>query len=97
MKKYTIAVTKRFKKNVELCKRRGLPMEKLSKALDVLIDNGTLPPEYRPHRLSGNHAGEWEAHIAPDWLLTWEQNDNELILLMLSTGTHSDLFGKTHR
>lgn len=72
-------------------------MDKLSKALDLLIDTGTLPSEYRPHLLSGNHAGEWEAHIAPDWLLTWEQNDDELILLMLSTGTHSDLFGKTHR
>lgn len=97
MKKYNVAVTKRFKKNVELCKRRGFPMDKLSKALDLLIDTGTLPSEYRPHLLSGNHAGEWEAHIAPDWLLTWEQNDDELILLMLSTGTHSDLFGKTHR
>lgn len=72
-------------------------MEKLSKVLDLLIDNGSLPLEYRPHILHGNHEGEWEAHIAPDWLLTWEQNDNELTLLMLSTGTHSDLFGKTRR
>lgn len=97
MAEYDIIITKRFKKNVDLCRRRGFPMEKLSKALDLLIDNGSLPPEYRPHLLHGNHAGEWEAHISPDWLLTWEQNDNELTLLMLSTGTHSDLFGKTRR
>ncbi len=31
-------------------------------------------------------------HIQPDWLLVWEQNDNQLTLLMLNTGTHSDLF-----
>ena len=31
-------------------------------------------------------------HIQPDWLMTWEQNDTELTLLFLQTGTHSDLF-----
>ena len=72
-------------------------MDKLAKALDLLIETGSLTAEYRSHTLTGNHAGEWEAHIAPDWLLVWEQNDNELTLLMLSTGTHSDLFGKTRR
>ena len=39
-------------------------------------------------------AGEWECHIKPDWLLVWEQNDTDLILLMLNTGAHSDIFGK---
>jgi len=34
-----------------------------------------------------------ECHIQPDWLLVWTQNDNELILLLTNTGTHSDLFG----
>ena len=27
-----------------------------------------------------------------DWLMTWEQNDTQLTLLFLQTGTHSDLF-----
>ncbi|MDE5554647.1 MAG: type II toxin-antitoxin system YafQ family toxin [Muribaculaceae bacterium] len=34
----------------------------------------------------------WECHIEPDWLLVWEQNDMELILLLIDTGSHSDLF-----
>ena len=38
--------------------------------------------------------GQWKCHIEPDWLMIWEQNDDELILLMLNTGTHSDIFGK---
>ena len=33
-----------------------------------------------------------ECHIEPDWLLVWELNDNEFTLLLLETGTHSDLF-----
>jgi len=35
-----------------------------------------------------------ECHVQPDWLLIWKQNDTELILILTSTGTHSDLFGK---
>ncbi|MBP5716719.1 MAG: type II toxin-antitoxin system YafQ family toxin, partial [Bacteroidales bacterium] len=38
-----------------------------------------------------------ECHIQPDWLLVWNQFEDELELLLLNTGTHSDLFGKTRR
>jgi len=33
-----------------------------------------------------------EAHIEPDWLIVWETNEKELILYLIDTGTHSDLF-----
>jgi len=94
---YEIKITKNFKKNVALCKRRGFPMELLRQVLDILIDTGTLPDKYHPHKLSVNHAGEWEAHISSDWLITWEQHDQQLLLIMLSTGTHADLFGKNKK
>ena len=94
---YRFSTTKRFDKALKLCKKRGYDIEKLRKAIKILVENGTLPPEYKPHILHRNHEGEWEAHIESDWLLVWEQNDQELTLLMLTTGTHSDLFGKTRR
>ena len=94
---YKLATTKRFDKALRLCEKRGYPIEKLQKAISLLVQNGSLPATYRPHVLHGNHHGEWEAHIESDWLLIWEQNDDELTLLMLTTGTHSDLFGKTKR
>ena len=46
---YKVSITKRFKKNVELCKRRGYPMHLLKEALDILIETGTLPSQYKPH------------------------------------------------
>ncbi|UOE42489.1 type II toxin-antitoxin system YafQ family toxin [Chryseobacterium suipulveris] len=55
-------------------------------------ESGTLPKKYKPHKLSRNYANCWECHIKPDWLLIWQHNDQELILLFLNTGTHSDLF-----
>ena len=47
--------------------------------------------------LHGDRQGQWECHIQPDWLLIWKQVGYELELLMLNTGTHSDLFGKNRR
>lgn len=68
-------------------------MHLLKECLDILIETGTLPDKYRSHIISGDHDGEWEAHIKGDWLITWEKRGNELRLIMLATGTHSDLFG----
>ena len=33
-----------------------------------------------------------ECHIKSDWLLIWQQNDTELVLIMTDTGTHADLY-----
>ncbi|MBQ3712101.1 MAG: type II toxin-antitoxin system YafQ family toxin [Bacteroidales bacterium] len=90
---YTITYTAQFRKDVKRCSKRGYDISILNTVVDILQQTGTLPAEYRPHRLSSNHAGEWECHLRPDWLLVWSQNDTELTLLMLNTGTHSDIFG----
>ena len=89
---YTIIRTTQFRKDWKRCEKRGFPMEELRTVITILATTGTLPQEYKPHKLTGNRAGEWECHIRPDWLLIWEQNDKELTLLMLNTGTHSDVF-----
>ncbi|MCM1519818.1 MAG: type II toxin-antitoxin system YafQ family toxin [Lachnoclostridium sp.] len=95
MNKYTIEVSNRFKKDFKLCIKRGLPIEKIQEAMHLLQETGSLPPEYKPHKLSGKYAGKWECHINghnSDWLMVWEQNDNTLTLLFLRTGSHSDIF-----
>ena len=79
-------------RDLEICKKRGLKLSLLYTVIEQLKLNGTLPKQYRAHKLSGNYANYWECHIKGDWLLIWEQNDDELILILTSTGTHSDLF-----
>jgi len=91
--KYEIKTSTRFKKDLKRCAKRGLDMHLIYDAISLLASTGTLPTEYKPHLLKGDHKGQWECHIEPNWLMTWEQNDNELILLFLQTGTHSDIFG----
>ena len=91
--KYTVLTTRRFEKAFKLCKKRNYPMHLLQKVVNQLAETGSLPQEYRPHKLSGFKSNNtWECHIQPDWLIVWEQNDTQLTLLMLNTGTHSDLF-----
>ena len=91
---YTIQYTNRFKKDIQRCQKRGLNISAITVAIAILQRDGKLPKSYRPHKLTGNKVGQWECHIKPDWLMVWEQNDQELHLLFLYTGTHSDLFGK---
>lgn len=71
-------------------------MKAIKETMRILEETGTLPDEYRPHKLTGNHCGEWECHIGgrnSDWIMVWAQNDFELTLLMLRTGLHTDIFG----
>lgn len=90
---YSVDTTRRFEKSLKKCIKRGLDISKFKECVDLLSETGTLPPKYRAHKLSGNYRGIWECHIESDWLLLWKQNDSELILLLIDTGTHSDLFG----
>lgn len=89
---YSIEYTGQFKHSLKLCRKRGLPLEELHEAIALLERDGKLPAQYKPHKLTGNYVGIWECHIKPDWLLLWQQNDKELILLLVDTGTHSDIF-----
>jgi len=73
-------------------KKRGLPMEDLRTVISLLMQTGTLPAHYRPHKLTGNYMGKWECHIKADWLLVWEQHEAELLLITIDTGSHSDIF-----
>ncbi len=91
---YSIEYTGSFKRDFKKLKKRGLPLELLQEAIDILTNTGKLPERYRPHKLASDYVGCWECHIngpKSDWIMIWQQNDTKLTLLFLRTGTHSDL------
>ena len=90
---YEILFTNQFKRSYKKCLKRGYNKVLFQEVVALLAETGSLPPQYRPHKFSGDLKGFWECHIQPDWLLIWEQRDTELILVLTDTGTHSDLFG----
>lgn len=89
---YIIKTTNQFEKDLKRCKKRGLNLDLLQDVIQSLSESGSLPAKYKSHKLSGNYQNCWECHIKSDWLLVWKQDEKELILLLLNTGTHSDLF-----
>ena len=73
-------------------KKRGYDLSLLTDILKLLANGEPLPQKNKDHNLSGNYKGCSECHITPDWILIYEVSDDELILYLTRTGTHSDLF-----
>jgi mRNA interferase YafQ len=82
---------KKFKKELEKCRKRGLNVQDLRVVLERLINDEPLEVRHR-HLLSGNYVNHWECHIRPDWLLIYVLDDEENTITLVRTGTHSDLF-----
>ena len=93
---YAIDVTHKFKKSVKRCYSRNLDLDILENVIYTLAQGKPLDSKYSSHPLKGFQSRPnekvMECHIQPDWILVWTQNDTELTLLFVNTGTHSDLF-----
>lgn len=88
----TIKYQAAFKKDYKRIVKRGYDMRLLEKVIELLANQKPLPEKNRAHQLSGDYAGCRECHITPDWLLIYEVADEELVLYLTRTGSHSDLF-----
>ena len=86
--------TGQFKKDYNLAVKRGCDPKKLEKVISLLCSEEPLPASYRDHALanSRNYMDMRECHIEPDWLLVYKVVKDILILKLIRTGTHSDLF-----
>lgn len=86
--------TGQFKKDYKLAIKRGCDEKKIEKVISLLCKQQPLPSEYKDHSLnnSWNYKDMRECHIEPDWLLVYKIINQKLILRLIRTGTHSDLF-----
>lgn len=90
--KYEILFTAKFKKDIKLAQKQGKNLDKLFTVVELLSNDEKLDVKCRDHELSGNYDGFRECHIEPDWLLIYRKNNDQVILYLLRTGSHSDLF-----
>lgn len=83
-----------FKRDYKLAVKRGCNPKKLEEVIVLLCNEKPLPERYRDHALinSREYKGMRECHIQPDWLLVYKIVRDTLILKLIRTGTHSDLF-----
>ena len=89
---FTLQTTTQFKKDCKRMAKSGKDLQDLWDIIDMLLAETPLPEKCRDHALSGNLQGFRECHIHPDWLLSYLVRQERLVLTMIRTGTHSDLF-----
>lgn len=89
-----VGFSAQFKKDYKLAIKRGCDPRKLEEVIKMLCNEQSLPPAYKDHVLtnSRNYKDMRECHIQPDWLLVYKIVKETLILKLIRTGTHSDLF-----
>jgi len=84
-----------FKKDYKRMMKQHKGMDKLDYVIEELAVPNPLPEQYHDHYLKGDYAGYKECHIEPDWLLIYDYetlDDDEQQLLLVRTGSHSELF-----
>lgn len=87
-----IVLSNRFKRDLKRAVRRGRDTAILEAVVNTLAERRPLPESNRDHALTGDWSGYRECHIQPDWLLIYQVHERELVLLLMRTGTHADLF-----
>ena len=95
IEKYKPLESSQFKKGRRLAKKQGLDMSLLRWGIEQLAQDIPLPTNWKDHQLKGNMKRYRECHIggAGDWLLVYEKRETDMILYLVSTGTHADLLG----
>lgn len=92
--KYVIKFTSDFKKSYKKIVKQGKDVNKLKYVINELANGNDLDLKYKNHMLTNSkyYKNCGECHIEPDWLLIYKYSNDELILLLVATGSHSELF-----
>lgn len=85
-----------FKSDLKKIKKQGRDLKKLDKVIDMLSKKQTLDSKYKDHVLYNNRKFKdcRDCHIEPDWVLIYKYLENESILLLINTGSHSKILNK---
>jgi mRNA interferase YafQ len=89
---YRLEYTSKFKKEYKLALKRGCKESLIQHVIASIANKKTLAAKHNVHKLTGDYKNCWECHILPDWLLIWKIDDANNTLILISTGTHADLF-----
>ncbi|MEA3209643.1 MAG: mRNA interferase YafQ [Chthoniobacter sp.] len=80
-----------FKKDFKKLRSSNRDIDVLKTVILKLAAGEELPESFRDHALVGNYRDCRECHLAGDWLLIYQRDAENLVLIR--TGSHSELFG----
>jgi mRNA interferase YafQ len=85
-----LRITTQYRKDFKRISRRGYSLKKLVAIVDKLRSGIPLSPIDDDHPLKGPWESYRGCHVQGDWCLIYQNNETELVLVR--TGTHTDLF-----
>ena len=92
---YKITRSKDFENSISRLFQSGIKpslKEKIEKTIDLLAGGNKLPQSYKDHQLKGKLSLYRECHIKGDLLLIYRIEKENLILILINIGSHSQLF-----
>jgi mRNA interferase YafQ len=91
---FAIHYSNRFRKQYKKLDRSGDKevVVKLKTVITLLSEGKSLPAIFHDHKLVGKLQDFRECHVCPDWLLIYKVYEDCLVLELVATGTHSELF-----
>ncbi|MCM1052816.1 MAG: type II toxin-antitoxin system YafQ family toxin [Ruminococcus sp.] len=91
---YIIDYTKNFKRSYKKLKKQNKNLDKMFNVINALAEGKSLDAKYKNHKLVNDNLYKdcFECHIEPDWLLIYKIKQDMLIILLVDTGSHSNLF-----
>jgi len=90
---YIVYPAKEYKRNLKkMSSQKKFDEDALNTVIDLLVGGGTLPKKYKDHQLKGRLYLCRELHVKSDLLLVYTKNNLELVLVLITIGTHSSLF-----
>ncbi len=89
-----IKTTSIFNKQLKKLVKQNKDLDELIEIIGKLANLEVLDPKYKNHNLINDKTYKdcCECHVKPDWLLVYKYVDNKLVLVLVATGSHSDLF-----
>ncbi len=91
--KCKIDYTSKFKSELKKVLKQGKDPKILLEVVTKLANLEELEPKYKNHNLINNKTYRdcSECHLKPDWLLVYKYINNKLVLVLISTGSHSEI------
>jgi mRNA interferase YafQ len=90
---YQIRLCKRYKKDIKRLAKSNVNLDPLEDIINKLANRKLLPGRCKDHALKGKLQNTRECHIKADWLLRYAKYEDELILILISTGSHRNVLG----
>ena len=94
--KCKIDYTSDFKRQLKKIVKQGKDIELLLQVITKLANYAELESKYKNHNLINDKTYRdcMECHLKSDWLLVYKYINNNLVLLLVATGSHSEILNK---